>query len=65
MANEPIFQKLTSKWLGAAFYWLLKGFAGKYSEQLKPEYKHRNIWTGYIINLLVFGALVYFCVIEK
>jgi hypothetical protein len=57
--------KLTAKWLGAAIFWMLKGFEGKYSDQLKTEYNSRNIWIGYIIILIFFLGLVYFFTIKQ
>ncbi|MDH7461625.1 hypothetical protein QEG73_10060 [Chitinophagaceae bacterium 26-R-25] len=54
-----------AKRIGAAFFWILKGFGGKYSEQLEPEHDSRNIWTGYIITLVLFIAFIYLCVVEK
>jgi len=65
MAQEPFAEKLTSKWVGAAFFWLLNGFKGKYSGQLIPQYDKRNLWTGYIINLLFFFSIVYLFTIRK
>jgi hypothetical protein len=65
MAREPFAEILGTKWTGAAFFWLLKGFKGKYNEQLIPKYDKRNLWTGYIINLLFFGALYYFFFVRE
>jgi hypothetical protein len=34
MAKEPFTAKLTSVWIGGLFYWALKGFSGKFTNQL-------------------------------
>jgi hypothetical protein len=60
MAREPFAEKLTSKWIGAAFFWLLKGFSGKYSDLLITQYDRRNMWTGYILNIIFFISIIYF-----
>lgn len=65
MAREAFVEKLTSKWTGAAFFWVLNGFQGKYSDQLRPEHDKRNIWIGYVINLLFFLGIAYFFIIRK
>ena len=64
MAKEPFAEKLSSIWIGAAFFWIIKGFKSSYKEQLKPEYKNRNLWMGYVLSLLVFTAIVYFFIIK-
>ena len=62
MARELFAEKLTSKWIGGAFYWLLKGFKGKYSDLLIEKYDKKNIWTGYIINVIFFLSIIAFVV---
>jgi len=62
MAREPFAEKLTSKWAGAAFFWLLKGFQGKYQDQFIPKYDKRNLWTGHILNIIFFGTVFYFLI---
>jgi hypothetical protein len=62
MAKEPFAAKLTCFWTGGFFFWILKGFKGKLTDQYAEEYKKRNVWTGYVITLLFAGILVYFLV---
>ena len=64
MAREPFAEILTSKWTGAVFFWILNGFKGKYSDQLTQTNDKRNIWTGYIINLVIFVIFFYFFIIQ-
>ena len=59
MAKEPFATRLTSIWLGAIFFWLLKGFRGKLSEEIS-NHETRNMWTGYIISLAALLSLVLF-----
>jgi hypothetical protein len=59
MAKEPFTAKLTSVWIGGLFYWALKGFSGKFTNQLTDQYKNRNFWTGYILSILMLSFLVY------
>ncbi len=59
MAKEPFVEKLTSLWTGALFFWICNGFRGKYSDYLDTKYETRNIWTGYIINLVSATLIVY------
>lgn len=33
---------------GAFIYWALKGFKGKYQDELKPEKKKRNVITSFV-----------------
>ncbi|SMC81027.1 hypothetical protein [Moheibacter sediminis] len=60
MAREPFAARLTTIWIGAAFFWIFKGFKGRYKEQLIERYNTRNIVVGYIITLLFLIAVVYF-----
>jgi hypothetical protein len=62
MAREPFAAHLTSIWIGALFFWLMKGLKGKFSEQLKKEFENRNMWTGYLISVIAFAAIVYYFV---
>ncbi|WP_347065410.1 hypothetical protein [Flavobacterium sp. WV_118_3] len=39
MAREPFAAKLTSLWIGGFFFWILKGFKGKLTDQFVPEYE--------------------------
>jgi hypothetical protein len=59
MAKEPFASKLTSIWIGAFFFWMIKGFRGKYEEQLVKELESRNVWTGYFISLLFIFLVGY------
>lgn len=65
MAREPFAEQLTTKWVGAAFYWVLHGCRGKYSDLLHRKYDTRNLWTGYIINIIVLVVLLYIFFIKK
>jgi hypothetical protein len=58
MAKEPFAARLTSIWLGAIFFWMLKGFKGKLSEEISNN-ETRNMWAGYIISLVALLLLVY------
>jgi hypothetical protein len=55
MIREPF----ANKWIGAAFFWLLKGFRGKYSDLLIAQYDRRNMWTGYILSIIFFIIIIY------
>lgn len=59
MVREPFYYLLTAKWTGAFFFWLLNGFKGSYKTMLYEKYDRRNIWAGYIIQILIFGLLIY------
>lgn len=59
MAREPFAAKLTSIWIGGFFFWILKGFSGKFTDQIVPEYQNRNVWAGYLISIIVVCIAVY------
>jgi hypothetical protein len=59
MAREPFAARHTSKWVGALFFWVLKRFQGKYSDQLIEKFDSRNFWTGYFLSLLAFCFIFY------
>jgi len=59
MAKEPFAAQLTSIWIGGFFFWILKGFKGKLVNQCNSEFEKRNLWTGYILQLLFVGILVF------
>lgn len=59
MAKEPFEAKLESIWIGGFFFWIIKGFKGKLTDQYIEEFEKRNIWTGYIITLIFIGMIVY------
>ncbi|RKR08598.1 hypothetical protein C8C83_0181 [Flavobacterium sp. 90] len=62
MAKEPFAAQLTSIWIGGFFFWILKGFKGKLTDQYVFELDKRNLWTGYILELIFVGILVFFLV---
>lgn len=59
MAKEPFAARLAAIWSGAFFFWILKGFRGKLSEEISNN-ETRNMWAGYIISLIALVLLVYF-----
>ncbi len=59
MAKEPFAAKMTSIWTGGFFFWILKGFRGKLSDQYSETYQSRNVWTGYLLTLLATGIIGY------
>jgi hypothetical protein len=65
MAKEPFAAQLSSIWIGGLFHWMLKGFAGKYTDQIAEKHTNRNLWTGYIIHLIALAFLVYFVFIKN
>ncbi|RXR17345.1 hypothetical protein EQG63_11185 [Flavobacterium amnicola] len=60
MAKEPFAAKLTSLWIGGFLFWILKGFSGKLTDQIVPEYQNRNVWVGYLISIIAVCIAVYF-----
>ncbi|MEY2702875.1 MAG: hypothetical protein RLY43_1513 [Bacteroidota bacterium] len=60
MAREPFAAKLTSIWIGGLFFWILKGFSGKLTDQFATEYESRNVWVGYITTIIAACIAVYF-----
>jgi hypothetical protein len=62
MSKEPFGAQLTSIWIGGFFFWILKGFKGKLQDQFSDEFNNRNLWTGYILQLIFVGILVFFLV---
>jgi len=59
MAREPFAARLTSIWIGGVFYWVIKGFKGKLTDQLNDQYDNRNFWTGYVISMIGLGFILY------
>jgi hypothetical protein len=59
MAREPFASKLTSIWIGGFFFWILKGFSGKFTDQIVQKYQNRNIWVGYIISFIALSIAIY------
>ena len=59
MANEVSEGKVTSEWIGGFCFWLFKCCKAKLENQLQREYKKRNIWTGYIVMLIVVTIVIY------
>ena len=62
MAREPFVEKLTNKWIGAAFFWAIHFFKGRYTDYLDPKFDKKNTVTGYIINLIILGLIIFFLV---
>jgi hypothetical protein len=62
MSKEPFTAQLTSIWIGGFFFWILKGFKGKLQDLFSDEFNNRNLWTGYILQLVFVGILVFFLV---
>jgi hypothetical protein len=62
MAKEPFAAQLTSIWIGGFFFWIIKGFKGKLTHQLIFRFEKRNLWAGYIIQLLFTGIVLYFII---
>ncbi|SHL03039.1 hypothetical protein [Flavobacterium chilense] len=62
MAKEPFAAKLTSIWVGGFFFWIIKGFKGKLTDQFAKEYENRNVWVGYFITLIIACAVFYFLI---
>lgn len=60
MNNEPLAPYLVCVWIGGFFYWILKGFSGKYVDQLSDELRSRNFWTGYFISMGLVVVIIYF-----
>jgi hypothetical protein len=58
--SEPFAVRLTLKWIGGFFFWLLKGFRGKFSDIIAEKYNNRNMIVGFIIELIVLIAIVYY-----
>ncbi|MCJ8209898.1 hypothetical protein MUY27_09270 [Mucilaginibacter sp. RS28] len=48
----------SSKWLGAFFFWTVKGFRGGCKDYNIEKYALRNAWTGYVLMLIV-AVLLY------
>lgn len=65
MAKEPFAAQLTSIWIGGFFFWIIKGFKGKLTDQLILRFEKRNLWAGYIIQLLFTGILISLMVRHK
>jgi hypothetical protein len=65
MAKEPFTAILTSEWIGGLFYWVLKGFTGKFTDQLTDNYKNRNFVTGYAIYISASIGLLYIIFVKN
>ena len=59
MAREPFAARLTCIWIGAAIFFICKGFKGGIQNQLESKYDNRNFWTGYVFSLLLLGGIIY------
>jgi hypothetical protein len=64
MAREPFAARLTTIWIGGAFFWLIKGFQSKYYDEIADKYNLRNMIAGYIIQIIALAGLVYFLFIK-
>ncbi len=64
MAREPFAARLTCIWIGALFFFMIRGFSGKFSDQLRKEKESKNLWTGYLITLLALVAVIYFVFVK-
>lgn len=62
MAKELFAAKLTSIWIGSFFFWMLKGFKNKLTDQFILRFEQRNMWTGYIIQLIFVAIILYFVI---
>lgn len=60
MVREPFYYFTTTKWTGAFFFWLINGFKLSFKTMLYESYNKRNMWAGYIIQLLIAGVVIYF-----
>ena len=56
---EPFYFYKTRKWIGAFFFWIIKGCKGKITSENIPEKNKRNLWAGYIISLLFVLFLLF------
>lgn len=57
--SESLGEVYINQWIGAFIFWMLKGFKGKYSEQLIEKYITRNVWTSYALQLIIIGLVLY------
>lgn len=64
MARESFAVRLTTIWIGAAFFFICGGFRGKLKQQLQSKYESRNFGTGYLISILGLVAVIYFFFIK-
>lgn len=62
MAKETFAAKLTSICIGGFFFWIIKGFKGRLTEQFIEKHENRNLWFGYIITLILSGLIFYFLI---
>ena len=57
---DPHGPVLVSIWVDAVIIWMFKGFRGKLNAQLYSKNQRRNMWIGYIAQLIIVSLLVYF-----
>lgn len=62
MARAPMVPGFPLIWLGGVFYWVLRGFKGSLSDQLREKFDSRNLWTGYLLGMMVLLFYVYLLV---
>jgi hypothetical protein len=60
MVREPFYYFTTTKWIGAFFLWVIKGFKLSFKTMLSETYDKRNLLVGYVIQLLMAGVVIYF-----
>jgi hypothetical protein len=65
MPSEPFAARLTSIWIGGLFFWILRGFRGKFSEIIAEKYDNRNMWVGYAIQLIALGGILFFLFVRE
>lgn len=59
MAQDPFAARQTSIWIDGFFYWVIRGFKGRFAEQIAAQYDKRNFWTGYVITIIGIMGIVY------
>ncbi|MFL9482855.1 hypothetical protein ACI6Q2_08745 [Chitinophagaceae bacterium LWZ2-11] len=62
MSKYPDGNTLISIRIGAFFFWLLSGFQGDYKSRLDKKFNKRNMWTGYLITLVIAGLIYWFLI---
>jgi hypothetical protein len=61
---EGLGEVFINQWIGGFIFWMLKGFSGKYKDQLVEKYLTRNVWTSYTLQLVIVGAIIYCTILE-
>ena len=60
MVREPFYYFTTTKYIGAFFFWVIKGFKLSFKAMLSDTYDKRNLSVGYVIQLLIAGVVICF-----